>query len=141
MMRVVKNKNLWEFHLQGNYIVITTNGFVGKDGSNVMGAGLAYQAKLKFADLPKEIGERIKRSGNHVYRLDRYRLFAFPTKHVWWENASIDLIEQSLQELVKLSTDLKDVGIVRVGCGLGNLEWDRVRSLMERYLDDKFVLF
>lgn len=140
-MRYINSKNLWDLHAQGKYITITTNGFVKRDGACVMGAGIALQAKTKFVELPHELGSRIRKDGNYVYRWDKYRLFTFPVKHVWWESADLALIERSLIEIVALSHDLDTIGIVKVGCGNGKLSWDTVRPLMEQHLDDKFVLY
>jgi hypothetical protein len=41
--------NLWEFD---GIIVITTNGFVKRDGTCVMGRGCAKQATIKLPGLP-----------------------------------------------------------------------------------------
>lgn len=140
-MRNVLGKNLWDLHSQGKYITITTNGFVKRDGSCVMGAGIAEQAKTKFVELPRQLGKAIQQHGNNVFRWDEYRLFTFPVKHVWWEKADLELIRRSLVQLAVLSTDLDEIGVVQVGCGNGKLNWSDVKPLMEKYLDDKFVLY
>lgn len=45
--------DIWEYHKQGYWIVITTNGFVKKNGCAVMGRGVAKQAVTKYPSLPK----------------------------------------------------------------------------------------
>ena len=43
-MKVIKG-NIWEYWKKGFNIVIPTNGYIKRDGSCVMGKGLAFQAK------------------------------------------------------------------------------------------------
>jgi hypothetical protein len=52
------------------------------------------------------------------------------------------LIDQSCRELVEL-TDYKSwsrVVVPRPGCGGGGLEWPALRSMLERYFDDRFLV-
>lgn len=48
--------NIWKYHERGCWIVITTNGDVKQDGSNVMGRGIALQAKKQYPLLPFTLG-------------------------------------------------------------------------------------
>ena len=78
--------DIWDYHDQGHWIVITTNGIVKSNGEAVMGKGIALQAKQRYPDLPKELGQSITFCGNTVRVLGRppfsgYRLVSFPTKH------------------------------------------------------------
>ena len=62
-------------------LVITTNGFVKKDGSCVMGRGIAKQIANMFPRVPKILGERILRHGNKVHHLtESPTLISFPVK-------------------------------------------------------------
>jgi hypothetical protein len=45
--------DLWGF---GGIIVITTNGFVKRDRTCVMGRGCAKQAAIRFPGLPNKLG-------------------------------------------------------------------------------------
>jgi len=91
--------NLWEFD---GIIVITTNGFVKRDGTCVMGRGCAKQATIKLPGLPDKLGTRIAAEGNHLFYFPEYRLITFPVKRNWWETAGLGLIERSARELPKI---------------------------------------
>lgn len=133
--------NIWDYHDQGNWIVITTNGFVRKDGACVMGRGVAKEAAIKFPDYPYHLGEFIKKFGNHINLNPKYHIFSFPVKHNWWAKADIKLIEQSCQELLDVSSAFKSpFYMVRPGCGNGQLDWKDVKPILEKYLDDRFVI-
>lgn len=80
---------------------------------------------------------RALRIGNlHLWRSDTRWVLNFPTKTTWKLPSKIEYIEHGLQKFVAA---YKDLGITSVsfpplGCGNGNLNWEDVRPLMERYL-------
>jgi len=127
-------------------IVIPTNGDVNRHGEAVMGRGLALQAARRYPLLPKVLAHLMRELGNRV--LDCYRprhcptIITFPVKHHWSEPAQLDLIERSARELVALADHLEygRVALPRVGCGNGQLDWTDVQPILERYLDDRFIL-
>lgn len=74
-------------------ICITTNGFTDRRGHNVMGKGVAGEAKRCWPSLPARLGAELLEQGNQVYCLTRqaevprlgmtelpYHLVSFPTK-------------------------------------------------------------
>jgi hypothetical protein len=66
-------------------ICIPTNNFVTKNGLNVMGKGLALQAREKFPDIDKNIGLALSKFGSAphiVYQVSntKTRIMTFPTK-------------------------------------------------------------
>ncbi len=135
--------NIWDFHRKGNWVVITTNGFVKKNGECVMGRGIAQEAKALFPKLPRELGEQLSAEGNHLFMFTEYRLLTLPVKHNWWEQADIKLIETSLKELAEfpdLFPEYQPIFLVRPGCGNGKLRWEDVKPICEKYLDDRFVV-
>ena len=132
--------DIWK--VEGDWIVIPTNGFVKTNGECVMGRGLAYQAKSKFTQLPLELGSHIKMMGNKVGVFSQYRLLSFPVKHNWWEQADLSLIEESCSYLAWTACFLRAsvVLVPRVGCGNGQLDWKDVRPVLNKYLGPSFVL-
>lgn len=135
--------NLWDHYSEDPKcaLVITTNGVVKKNGECVMGRGCAKQAKGYFPGIAKKLGSLIKNLGNHVYYLGK-GIVSFPTKHNWWEDSDITLIERSAQELVALVDEMRwnSVVVPRPGCSNGRLEWDDVKPVLEKYLDDRFEI-
>lgn len=62
----------------------------------------------------------------------------FPTKISWRDPSDLKLIENGL---LKFRNNYKSKGITsiafpKLGCGNGGLDWNNVRTLMERYLSD-----
>lgn len=132
-------------HKKGYWIVIPTNGFVNKKGECTMGAGLALQAKQKWEDLPKELGDRIKEYGNVVFTFHKYGIITFPVKHNWWEDADPKLIEDTCKDLLRifeynLSGIPLPLYLPKVGCGNGKLEWKDVEPILAKYLDERFIV-
>lgn len=139
--------DLWEAHGLGHWIAITTNGIVNAKGSLVMGRGVALQASQRFDWLPTHLGDRVRDAGNHVHCFSPIRLFSFPVKHHWRDQADPALIARSAKELVDFVTDLgglkrapESVYLVRPGCGNGRLTWGDVKPLIAPILDDRFIV-
>jgi hypothetical protein len=134
--------DIWEPHVRGYWIVITTNGIVRKDGACVMGRGVARDAALRYPTLPFDLGHLLTKHGNHVFHLKRYKIITFPVKHHWREPADLDLIRQSAVELLTDSVTLAppEIYLVRPGCGNGQLDWEDVRPVLAPILDDRFIV-
>ena len=139
--------NIWDFHKKGHWIVITTNGTVKSNGEAVMGRGVALQAKQRFPKLPGQLGKFLREFVNTVHPFPQYRLITFPVKHNWNETADPALIEESCQRLLGwfsydtgLDHFVKEVYMVRPGCGNGGLDWKDVKPVLEKYLDDRFIV-
>lgn len=64
-------------------VCVTTNGFIKKNGENVMGAGCAKQAADYFPEIPYLLGKKLKQYGNVVQTIRHFEgvaIVAFPTK-------------------------------------------------------------
>ena len=133
--------DLWEF---AGTIAITTNGFVKRDRTCVMGRGCARQAAERFPELPGKLASRISAEGNHVFYFPEHRLITFPVKHNWWEAADLGLIERSARELLK-TIEVKKIKaavyLPRPGCGNCRLKWEAVKKLLSPILkSDQFYI-
>ena len=141
----------------GGPIVIPTNCEVKKNGEAVMGAGLALSIASAWPKFPAEYGAAITRFGHpDVWRWDMgdgYVWFTFPTKYHWRDSSDLDLICSMAEKLVLIVDKIMDlnlydwkyyqnIGLPRVGCGLGNLNWEKqVRPELADLLDDRFVVY
>jgi len=126
---------------QGYWVVVSTNSAVDRYGNCVMGRGIAYYAKLSYPKLPSILGSMIKASGSKVRLFYTYKLIIFPVKHLWSEHANIYLVRESTKTLAEMwSGNNENIYLPRVGCGSGKLKWERVKSILEQYLDDKFTV-
>jgi hypothetical protein len=137
--------NIWYYHNQGYWIVVPTNGYIKNDGNAVMGRGLALEASQRFPELRSLLGQMIASSGNVVQFIHNLRICVFPVKHNWWELADIALIEKNAAtistKLHLIKPEVKvPIYLPRVGCGNGKLQWSIVKPILEKYLDDRFVI-
>ena len=134
--------NLWD--VEADVRVITTNGYIKRNGSAVMGRGVALQAANKDPELPRLLGALLQDRGNVPIPIDSVagHLITLPVKHNWYEPADLDLIEASTRELVKIVDDrlFKIVAMPRPGCGNGQRSWEEVKPVIEPLLDDRFVI-
>lgn len=136
------------FNVACSAIVITTNGFVKKNGEVVMGAGVAKIAAKKWPALPMLLAQLIMLNGNHVYWLLGKQeapvdVLTMPVKHVWFDPADTLLVEQSCHELVTLANlhpSWRSICLPRPGCGNGQLSWDIVKEVIAPILDNRFVV-
>jgi hypothetical protein len=149
-MRELKG-NMWDlWRPNQGPLVITTNGSIKKNGEGVMGRGIAKQAADRYSQLAQMLGDGLKIWGNHVRLVDAINdegnidwIVFYPVKHNWWEEADLELIVRSAEELVKLSDEIPwpEAIMPRMGCGNGKLDWADVKPLVEPILhDDKFIV-
>jgi len=124
-------------------VCVTTNGFVKKDGTCVMGKGTAKLFAGAISELPKELGYLISKLGNNVYYFEKFHLVSFPVKHNWFDKqADMELIKKSCNQLMKIVNEEKFdyVFLPKPGCGCGNLEWGKVKKEIEPLLDDRVII-
>lgn len=140
-MNIVIQHDIWQAYSEGYTICICTNGFIKKDGSNVMGRGLAKDASLEIPYLPALLGDNLRKEGNKVFWFETERIITFPTKQNWWEKSDLDLIEKSCNELAELvknnySKFKRNVVFLPIpGIGNGGLKKEIVMSLLKTNLD------
>lgn len=137
-------------------ICVTTCGVVKSNGELVMGAGIAKQFANRYPLLAKHLGGLVSTYGNQVYgysksygsnvyvtkKEHRPVVFSFPTKHDWKDPSSLKLIEESAEQLVEKANfcDFTKIVLPRPGCGLGQLNWEDVKAVIEPILDDRFYI-
>lgn len=125
----------------------------------ISGAGLAKEFKSRFR-AANTVYEKACKEGklelfcHHILivaplgadvQLNRKKpaIAYFPTKFYYWDSSRVAVIEKNLRVLIM---DLEDLGytsvaIPAVGCGLGNLSWEKdVQPLMEAILGPSKVL-
>lgn len=149
-------------------ICITTNGFTTKYGKAVMGRGIAKTFSELVPNLEMGLGKLIKDNGNKTQFICEYHntiLISIPSKPIsivsdgtniisyqqknfeigqvvpgFFAKSDLSIIEESLIELVELTKDLDTIVVPLIGCGAGELSFNKdVRPLMEHYLDDRFI--
>jgi hypothetical protein len=101
--------------------------------------GCARQARERFPDLLCTLGSLIRQYGNHVFDLD-HQIVSFPVEEDPYQVPEMRLIEQSCRELVELAEHKgwQKIVVPRPGCGGGGLEWNDVRTILNRHFDERF---
>lgn len=132
--------DIWEYPGWA-VIAITTNGFVTMTGRPVLGNGVARQAGERLPWLPERLGGLLSAQGNHVHDLG-CGMVSFPVEETPWSQPDLHLIARSARELRELADRKQWARIVvpRPGCGGGGLSWREVRTLLEPWFDDRFIL-
>lgn len=144
-MNITKG-NLWDSKDQ--IILVTTNAFVKKDGSLVMGRGAAKEAKEKFPTLPYLLGDQITK---HFKETKKYGVLiipqmvgAFQVKYNWWEDGDLELIGYSTQVLNSMMevSPFKEVSVSMnfPGIGNGRLRFEDVFEVVKK-LNDRVTLY
>lgn len=107
----------------------------------VMGKGIALEFKTRFPDmfeaykLACEDGE-LTVGKLHIWRTSTPWVLNFPTKTTWRKPSTLDYIERGLETFCKnyRKAGITSISFPPLGCGNGQLNWNDVRPLMERYL-------
>ena len=116
--------------------IINTVNCVGK-----MGKGLAYQFKKKFPEMEQDYVKVCKKGelypGKlHIYQENKFLIINFPTKNKWREKSKIEYIINGLRKLKEevVKRDIKSVAIPPLGAGNGGLNWNEVKSEINKEL-------
>jgi len=153
-MKVAKKKptklheldgDIWDLYIRKQnrgVIVIPTNGSVTREGLAVMGRGLALDTTNLYPYFRKMFGKKLLDNGNVVQYFSNERIITFPVKSVWYKDAELAIIERSCQQLNLMTTayTFDHIYMPRVGCGNGNLHWNEVKPILEKYLDRRYTI-
>jgi len=112
----------------------------------VMGRGIALQFRKAFPENFKEYKSACDKKKLHpgmmlVCDLNRFEnpryVVNFPTKRHWKGKSKIEDIESGLEALVKEVTKrkIRSIAIPPLGCGLGGLSWNQVKSMIQKAFD------
>lgn len=138
-MPVIKTGNILH---EGTEALVNTVNCVG-----VMGRGIALQFKNAFPlnfKAYKKACERSEVRPGKVFVFETGQLtnpkyiINFPTKRHWRENSRVTDIVYGLQNLKGIIQDkgIKSIAVPPLGCGLGGLDWKKIRPLIEKELGE-----
>lgn len=102
----------------------------------VMGRGLAAEFRMRYPEMFKWYQEECRQGRiltGFVYPWEK-KVMLFPTKNDWRYKSKYIWIEQGLM-CMKEYFPYSSFALPRLGCGLGGLEWLRVKDLIEKHLD------
>ena len=150
---LVATGNLWRYH-RTHWIVVPTNvGWKLSDGCNIMGKGVALDARRRFPELPIWYADACK-TRPRTMKMVLYmpgRLILLPTKRFnekepwlsWQSPSEFDYVESQVAYMAQ-QNDLAwnlNIAMPMVGCGCGGLDAAQVEKMIGRYCkDDRYVL-
>ena len=96
---------------------------------------IAYQKACKQGDIA--IGKIFITIDNNI-NLGEKIIVNFPTKKEWHKPSEYSFIEQGLDDLILIikNQNIKSIAIPPLGAGLGGLEWEKVKIIIEQKLKD-----
>jgi len=136
MIDYIKNHDLFESN--ADVLVNTVN------CRGIMGKGIALEFKRRFPDCCREYNKACRDSvlkpGGLVY-VERRDLFGnkdivhFATKDHWRGKSKLQWIDVGLQKLINelRKRNVESVAMPALGCGLGRLNWEDVKPVVEKY--------
>ncbi|AFL83244.1 putative phosphatase, C-terminal domain of histone macro H2A1 like protein [Belliella baltica DSM 15883] len=133
-------------YIKGNLLEAQAQALVNTVNTvGVMGKGIALQFKEAFPMNYKLYAAACKKKELHPGQLlvvkeqtlqGEKTIINFPTKTEWYLKSKYEYVEEGLKELAKVIVEhkIESIAIPPLGCGNGGLKWDKVRSLIEKYL-------
>lgn len=135
---ILKRGDMWSQFGMGGLFMLTTNPIIKRDGSVVMGRGIALQAKKRFPKLPfdfaRQLTRRLGRGLPKVGTIGRYGGQAvgyFMVKRHWQHPAELSIIADSVTALIPFSRQYSIVNLNFPGIGNGKLKREDVLPLLE----------
>ncbi len=135
---------------QGNIFRESTSALVNPVNTvGVMGKGLALQFKKRYP-----LNFQLYRTAYKANQLEVGKMFVteikgkdiaklkyiinFPTKEHWRGKSKVSYIEDGLEDLVAIisASDISSIALPALGCGLGGLDWEEVKLLIEEKLEE-----
>ena len=109
----------------------------------VMGKGVALEFKKRYPEMfqiyKETCDKRRFRTGSLMlcYEPDHWILL-FPTKEHWRNPSRMEYIEAGLSRFCRTYAEkgISSIAFPRLGCGNGELNWEDVRPVMEKYLKE-----
>ena len=136
-MITISRGNFWDAEVDA---VVNSVNCVG-----IMGKGIALQCKKAFPDNYDAYLKACKRGEvqpGSLFVYETKQIFGakyiinFPTKMHWKGPSRYEYLEAGLQALVSVIRDrnIRSIAIPPLGCGLGGLDWAKVRPMIEAAL-------
>lgn len=110
----------------------------------VMGAGIALEFSLRYPELLENYRRKCEKKEIQLGKMDYFvtydnvSIINFPTKGHFKYPSRLSWIEEGLKDFVNTYKDnnITSVAFPKLGCSNGGLDWQDVKDVMERYLND-----
>jgi O-acetyl-ADP-ribose deacetylase (regulator of RNase III) len=109
----------------------------------VMGKGLALAFKKKYPSMYKDYKSLCNNNGllpgqPTLWENEEVQILNFPTKRHWKDKSLLSDIEEGLKFLAKnyAKMGISSLAMPPIGCGLGGLYWQDVKTILNQYLGE-----
>jgi len=136
-------------YVEGDLLSAPTQALVNTVNTvGVMGKGIALQFKERFHNNLSAYISACKKGELQVGKMlvvkerilsgEEKIIINFPTKKDWKHPSKYEYVEEGLEDLVKVIGEygIKSIAIPPLGCGNGGLDWNKVKPLMIRRLEN-----
>jgi len=111
----------------------------GCNCEGAMGKGIALEFRSRYPEMYQEYRRRCKAREFKLGSVFAWRspegtiIFNLGTQVSWRTKARLDAIRASVRRMVGASEqiNLKTIGLPRIGAGLGGLDWDKVKEVLD----------
>lgn len=107
----------------------------------VMGKGLALEFKQRYPEMFSDYRTVCEKHQLTIGKLMLWRavdhwILMFPTKENWRNPSKLEYIEKGLFKFANTYAEknISSIAFPKLGCGNGELNWDDVKPIMEKYL-------
>ncbi len=107
-----------------------------------LGAGIAKQFAVRGIKEELQAMYPPNRWSNQGYALKTGHVWNLVTKEKYFHKPTYRTIEEALKDclrqlLIEMSKDIRPtIALPKIGCGLDRLEWEKVRSIIQRVFAD-----
>ncbi len=143
-MQLVKG-DLWDELGKADVLLVTTNSTVKRNGELVMGRGAAAEAKARYPEMPKRLGDWARQFPDYLLYLTHNdgptSIGAFQVKHDWRGPAGFGLIQAAVDRLGSYARTLPNwrFALNFPGIGNGGLTREDVLPIIEQLPDNVYV--
>lgn len=135
-------------YIKGDIFVSDAEAIVNPVNINgIMGKGLALSFKIEYPENYKAYVKACKNKQIDIGKLFVFKdsnhfgekiIINFPTKKDWYKPSKYEYIDKGLDDLINVikKYNIKSIAIPPLGCGLGGLDWNIVKSKIENKLSD-----
>ena len=115
----------------------------GCNCAGAMGKGIAVQFKNMYPDMYKQYKTLCKHGDFKLGDVFKYNhgdgyVFNLGTQKTWRTKAEIHAVEQSLDNMLKIASELEvtKIALPKIAAGLGGLDWGKVKTILNNVAKD-----
>ncbi len=103
-----------------------------------MGKGIAVEFKKRFGYVQELLSQKKGVGDIAVLTVESRTIFYLVTKEKYYLKPTYESLTNCLRELAEecIRLDIKKISMPKIGCGLDNLNWQKVKKIIQKELCD-----